>query len=380
MARFLIVHLSLGAFGGAERVCHHIIKSLIEHDQEVELLSFEFDRDAYRKIIGEEVPQRIIIHEMPYKFKIKPPFTIYKKYYLVRKSLINFRKKCSSRYDFLFLTQSSNPLELNFLTRICNRVVGYVHFPEIHHEYEGSGLKRKIYLWPFKHLVEKGVNNLDLIICNSHYTKEMIMRYWRKNHTKNIEVVYPPVDLDSFWCTKPLNERENKVVYIGRFIPAKKHEIMKKLAKNFPSFEFVSAGLLIDEMKGWFKEFCKDMPENYLLKPNLPKNELIKILQGSKIYVHLMEGEHFGIAPIEALASGCITLIPENSGAREFIPEIFRWRNEEDLKNKLFKMMNADENWWSSYREILWQKIKELDPKNFSAKIWKCLKDSFQYL
>jgi len=97
-------------------------------------------------------------------------------------------------------------------------------------------------------------------------------------------------------------------------------------------FEFVGVGLLIDEMKGWFKESCKDMPENYLLKPNLPKNELIKILQESKIYIHLMEGEHFGIAPIKALASGYITLIPENSEAREFIPEIFRWRNEEDLK------------------------------------------------
>jgi len=105
------------------------------------------------------------------------------------------------------------------------------------------------------------------------------------------------------------------------------------------------------------------------------------MLQESKIYVHLMEGEHFGIAPIEALASGCITLIPESCGVREFFPEIFRWKDEDDLKDKISKVIKADENWWSSYREPLMAKIRELDPKNFSTKLWRCLKEAYpQYL
>jgi len=249
MARFLVVHLSLGAFGGAERVCHYIIKSLIEHAQEVELLSFEFDEDAYKEMIGEEMPQKIIIYKLPYRSKIKPPFTIYKKYYSLRKPLIDFKKKSVSKYDFLFLTQSSNPLELNFLTGIYSKIIGYVHFPLFHYEYERSSIGRRIYLWPLKQFIEKGVNNLDLIICNSHYTKRMIMRYWSRFYTKNIEVIYPPVDLNNFWCTKSLDERENRVIYVGRFVPMKKHNIMKKLAKSFPNFEFVSVGLLTDDMK-----------------------------------------------------------------------------------------------------------------------------------
>ena len=38
-----------------------------------------------------------------------------------------------------------------------------------------------------------------------------------------------------------------------------------------------------------------------------------------------MEGEHFGIAPMEALASGCITLAHNSGGSGDFIPEEYRW-------------------------------------------------------
>ena len=48
-----------------------------------------------------------------------------------------------------------------------------------------------------------------------------------------------------------------------------------------------------------------------------------------------MEGEHFGIAPMEALASGCITLVHNSGGSGEFIPEEFRWSTFEDLKEKI---------------------------------------------
>ncbi|MEM2046056.1 MAG: glycosyltransferase family 4 protein [Candidatus Bathyarchaeia archaeon] len=380
MASFLVVHLSLGAFGGSERVCHHVLKSLIERGQKVDLLSFEFDRNKYKLMIGEDIPTKVIIHELRRNVRIKPPLTIYKRFYDAGKALISFQKRNDQRYDFLFLTQSSSPFELTFLKNY-DKAIGYVHFPEIHYEYERSGVLKRVYIQPFKRFIEKGVKNLDLIICNSCYTKEMIIRFWNTIYAGNIEVVYPPLDLEKYWCSRPLSDRANRVVYIARFIPAKRHEVMKKLAKIFPDFEFVCVGSLAEEAREWFKKLREGAPRNYILKPNLPVNDLKKLLQESKIYVHLMEGEHFGIAPMEALASGCITLVPEESGAKEFIPKIFRWKNEEDLKNKLSFAMNLDEELWDSYRNVLWQKLKELDSKNFSVKLWECLKKAYpQYL
>ena len=75
----------------------------------------------------------------------------------------------------------------------------------------------------------------------------------------------------------------------------------------------------------WFESFTKDLPVNYHVKPNMVEDDLIGLLQDTQIYCHLMEGEHFGIAPMEALASGCITLVHNSGGSGECIPEKYRW-------------------------------------------------------
>ncbi len=57
---------------------------------------------------------------------------------------------------------------------------------------------------------------------------------------------------------------------------------MKKLAADFPQFEFVSAGLLRDSEASWFEDFSKDLPANYTVKPNLSEEELIALFQDSQ--------------------------------------------------------------------------------------------------
>ena len=50
MAKFLVVHPYLDIYGGGERVCHNVIKTLVSHGQNVELLTFDF-----RAGIGTEI-------------------------------------------------------------------------------------------------------------------------------------------------------------------------------------------------------------------------------------------------------------------------------------------------------------------------------------
>ncbi len=123
---------------------------------------------------------------------------------------------------------------------------------------------------------------------------------------------------------------------------------MKQLAADLPDYEFVSVGGLIEAEKAWFNKFQENLPPNYTLKTNLPGPELLKILHDSRIYVHLMEGEHFGIAPVEGLASGCVTIVHNSGGMKEFIPDEFRWETYDDLKEKIVKYMedtNASTSW-----------------------------------
>jgi len=369
LAKFLVVHPYLDVYGGGERVCHNIIKALVAHSQIVELLTFDFEADKYREIVGEEFPKSVVIHSLGKRIEVEPPFTIYKR----RRHFVKLLKKHkdSLEYDYLFSTQSSAPFEPVFLNK-AKKNIAYVHFPEIHFDYDKGRLRRKVYLWLFKKWVEQGISKLDMVFCNSNYTRGMIERYWKPCGVKDPIVVYPPVNLDNFWCDKPLSERRKRVIYVARFIPVKRHGIMKKLAADLPSYEFVSVGGLIKGEKDWFNKFSENLPPNYILKINLPGPDLVKMLHDSRVYAHLMEGEHFGIAPIEGLASGCITLVHNSGGMKEFIPEEFRWESYDDLKEKIVRCMESTQQSadWERKRKELWSKISVLNPETFQNNIW----------
>ncbi|MDT8781816.1 MAG: glycosyltransferase [Candidatus Bathyarchaeota archaeon] len=367
MANFLVVHPYLDIYGGGERVCHNVIKALVANNQDVQLLTFDFDSDRYQNIVGEAFPKQVKIHSLGKRIEVKPPFTIYKRHHNYVKLLKTYRD--TLEYDYLFSTQSSSPFEPVFLNK-AKKNIAYVHFPEIHYDYAKSGFKRKVYLWLFKRWVEQGIGKIDLLFCNSNYTKETIQKYWDFSNVKNPLVVYPPVDIAKFWCDKPLSERQKRVVYVARFIPAKRHEILKKLAADLPDYEFVSVGGLIESEKTWFERFSRNLPSNYSIKTNLPEPDLLKLLHDSRIYVHLMEGEHFGIAPVEGLASGCVVIVHDSGGMQEFIQEDFRWQDYFSLKEKVVKYMEEGTLNWESIRPKLWENISCLTPEVFNRTIW----------
>ena len=373
MAKFLVVHPYLDIYGGGERVCHNVIKTLIVHGQKVELLTFDFDVTRYREIVGEEFPTEVTVHSFGKRTEEKPPFTIYKRHRNFAKLLKKYHKQLD--YDYLFSTQSSSPFEPVFLNK-AKKNIAYVHFPEIHHDYERGTFRRKLYLRIFKNWAEQGIDKLDLVFCNSNYTKEAIQRYWKSHGVKDPVVVYPAVNLEKFWSDKALSKRQKRIIYVARFIPMKRHEILKRLAADLPDYEFVSVGGLIEAEKEWFDRFKENLSSNYTLKTNLPGPDLLKILQDSRIYVHLMEGEHFGIAPVEGLASGCVTIVHNSGGMKEFLPEEFRWETYDDLKEKIVRFMedtNALES-WESTRPQLWNKIAVLTPEAFQSNIWSNVK------
>lgn len=367
MANFLVVHPYLDIYGGGERVCHNVIKALVANNQDVQLLTFDFDSDRYQNIVGEAFPKQVKIHSLGKRIEVEPPFTIYKRHHNYVKLLKMYRD--TLEYDYLFSTQSSSPFEPVFLNK-AKKNIAYVHFPEIHYDYAMSGFKRKVYLWLFKRWVEQGIGKIDLLFCNSNYTKETIQKYWDFSNVKNPLVVYPPVDIAKFWCDKPFSERQKRVVYVARFIPAKRHEILKKLAADLPDYEFVSVGGLIESEKTWFDRFSRNLPSNYSIKTNLPEPDLLKLLHDSRMYVHLMEGEHFGIAPVEGLASGCVVIVHDSGGMQEFIQEDFRWQDYFSLKEKVVKYMEEGTLNWESIRPKLWEKISCLTPEVFNRTIW----------
>jgi glycosyltransferase involved in cell wall biosynthesis len=370
MAKFLIVHPNLDIYGGGERVCHHIMKALIAHGQQVELLAFDFDKEHYHEIIGEPLPSSVSVHTLGNRGSVEaePPLSMYKR----RRNIIKLLKKykATADYDYVFSTQTLSAFEVELFKK-NKKNIAYVHYPEIPDFYAHYKTTKKMYWWLYKWLLERHINQLGLVYCNSNYTKAAIQKYWSKYSIPEPVVAYPPVE-EPFWSDKPLTQRVNRVVYTARFVPLKRHEILKQLATEFPQLQFVSVGLLRDTEQAWFEEFQKNLPANYTVKPNLPEKELISLLQNSTVYCHLMEGEHFGIAPMEALASGCITLVHNSGGSGDFIPQEYRWDTLQDLKEKIGKLAESGYSVeaWNMKKKVLQQKIAVLRPKNFEEQIW----------
>jgi FKBP-type peptidyl-prolyl cis-trans isomerase (trigger factor) len=57
---------------------------------------------------------------------------------------------------------------------------------------------------------------------------------------------------------------------------------------------------------------------------------------------------------------------------KEFIPEEFRWQSYDDLKQKIVKHMESENESanWENKREQWWSKISVLNPETFPNSIW----------
>jgi alpha-1,2-mannosyltransferase len=69
---------------------------------------------------------------------------------------------------------------------------------------------------------------------------------------------------------------------------------------------------LFDELQEYV--ISQGLTEDVKLCPNLPLGDVKKIFENSKIGLHTMRDEHFGISVIEMMSSGLITIAHKSAG------------------------------------------------------------------
>mmetsp|Transcript_912 Transcript_912/g.1095 ORF Transcript_912/g.1095 Transcript_912/m.1095 type:complete len:476 (+) Transcript_912:144-1571(+) len=169
----------------------------------------------------------------------------------------------------------------------------------------------------------------DLVIVNSSWTKMHIDQLWGINAT----TVFPPCDVSQFSSKNlPLTERENVIVSLGQFRPEKNHALqlitLQKLKQKIEQRKSESGievpklllyGGCRDEHDESRVEELRTLASNLDIEDlvefhlNAPFDELKDALARSLLGIHTMWNEHFGIAPVEILASG-VLLCAHNSG------------------------------------------------------------------
>jgi glycosyltransferase involved in cell wall biosynthesis len=321
-----IFHPSFYKYGGGELVAFVVTNTLARSGYEVELFVSERPEQVQiKKMLGEEMSSSV---KVTVKSSLTRPGSSFDLLPTALNSLI-LKSKC----DILIDTYS------NCIFPWTD--VSYVHFPFL-----SSGNYRTSFPYlklryirntlglPYV-IYAKKLQNYDdkLIIANSKFTAAAIKEFLNVE----VKVVYPPVPSAFFnECPNGItqNSRENLVVTVSRFSADKSLEKILCIAKMTKSnVKFVLIGLLHDRKV--YESLMRSVKSLGLNKKveiiaDAPKRELVEILKRAKIYLHTMVGEHFGISIAEAMALGCIPVVHNSGGMKEFVPERYRYESLQD--------------------------------------------------
>ena len=193
------------------------------------------------------------------------------------------------------------------------------------HGLEVTRLKEGKELTSFKNVV----NDSDLILCVSKYTKNEIIDRVDGIETNHIKFLPNGVDINRFFPVENTSgflnrynipENSNIILTLARIIRRKGHDTVIKclpsLIKKFPNIQYVIAGphrkkdTYLDELKLLAKELSV---ENHIVFVDyIPDSDLNEIYSRSQVYVMVSrtyndigDSEGFGITFLEANACGC---------------------------------------------------------------------------
>jgi glycosyltransferase involved in cell wall biosynthesis len=169
-----------------------------------------------------------------------------------------------------------------------------------------------------KYMIEKLMHNIriwdrfaadrvDHFIANSSFVAQRIKKYYRKD----AEVIHPPVETSKFEISD--NPKEYFLA-VGRLIPYKKFDLIIK-ACNKLKVPLKIRGTGPEEKK--LKSLAGDTIE---FIGRLTDEELTKLYSECKAFI-LPQVEDFGIAPIEAMASGRPVIAYKKGGALDFVDD-----------------------------------------------------------
>jgi glycosyltransferase involved in cell wall biosynthesis len=228
------------------------------------------------------------------------------------------------------------------------------------------------------------------VITNSEFSKMAISNALGLD---NIYTLSPPIDIDTFRSVALANRDEVKdiIVVIARIAPHKKIENAIRLAKILKDKNIGKGMKIVGNLYDYYfnyyleiKQLVFDLGLNDYItfEINANLNKLLSVMGESRVYFHPMDGEHFGMAVVEAMAAGLITIVPSIGGPAEFVPQQYQFNNVEHAAEIITHIFNhlpktgrikvndqinkfSNSHFIEGFRTIL----NELLPRSYAAKI-----------
>lgn len=219
------------------------------------------------------------------------------------------------------------------------KLLSYTHYPTVsldmlkqtdnqsfNNKYRGVLAKgKKVYLYVLIQLYKLCGNFADWHATNSSWTDNHIKSMWGKCRVTKI---YPPCDTSDIMDKVSLETpRKNILVSFAQFRPEKQHDlqlaIWKESLLSLPKdAKFVMVGatrgredeLLVEKLRQQAEILgIKDTVEFMI---NRSREDILKLFAESKVAIHTMKEEHFGISIVEMMSAGLITIAHDSAGPK----------------------------------------------------------------
>ena len=168
----------------------------------------------------------------------------------------------------------------------------------------------KLLVGPLRKKDFEGAQRVSEFVTISNYTKELIAKYYKREAT----VIAPPVEVGKF-----KNDNDKTGDY---YITTSRQVNWKRLDLAVKACMKLKRELIVigegPEHRKLVKMACGSEFVKFL--PLMQREELAKYLAGARGYI-FPSLEPFGIAPVEALASGCPVIAYGAGGALDYILE-----------------------------------------------------------
>ncbi len=320
-----IVHISLNARGGGERLAVATIKAISSMGIDVELSTIEkpdmpLIHDAYGTSVSEHIK------------KIRT---------------LNILQKCGPRNYTFTVNTHGDMLPFYHIDFTKKNAITYCHYPIARYlidcgDPDYSAVLQNMCLLGMTPTVRNGYHDAvrsayikmmlnSTVLTNSEFSRKAIFKTFGVDST----ILPPPVDVDIFRnsCLAS-NVRNDSILVISRFHPTKKIEnaihLAKLLCQNQVGICMNIIGNMPPDGIGYFN-YLNDLVRHYGLENfvrfeiNVRFDRLLDLLCRSKVYVHPLPGEPFGISTVEAMSAGIIPVVPDIGGHTEFVPAKYQF-------------------------------------------------------
>ena len=339
--------------GGAEWVAINIITALKEAGHYVIILTDSpLNQEKFLRVFNRRV---LADEQIIFPLRFFSPANYHNIYTDGIRSLI-LKSKC----DILVDTFSNSMLP--------GADVTYIHHPLLRKiKQELPYWRNKIFFLPHQSYLNCRRLEIDknLVLANSQFTADAI----KSEIGINSRVLYPSVS-EEILSKNNANfnvKRANTVITVGRIANGKNLEVIPKIAKMTRNdISFIIVGLLEDANLYYsLVKLTEELKVSNRVKilTDANREELKRTLLNSKLYLHPKVNEHFGISIIEGMAAGCIPIVHNSGGPKEFVSANQRFETLSEAADIIERNIDI---WSPSLANAISNSTKRFGENNFS--------------